>query len=84
MAIKIFDTFANIANIENPKLGEIRDDFLAGWAATIQELGSMFGYLPKPMPDWNIQTISGNQLYAIIATFCFVVALLIATLILMG
>jgi hypothetical protein len=84
LAIKIFDTFANIANIENPNPGEIRDDFLAGWAATIQELGSMFGYLPKPMLDWNIQTISGNKLYAIIATFCFVVALLIATLILMG
>lgn len=82
LAINIFDTLANIANIENP--GSIRNDFLAGWAATIQQLGNMFGYLPKPMSDWNIQTISGNRLYAIIATFCFVVALLIATLILMG
>ncbi len=75
LTIKIFGTFANIANIENPRFGKIRDDFLAGWAATIQELGSMFRYLPKPMPDWNIKTISampdwniktisGDQLYA--------------------
>jgi hypothetical protein len=84
LAIKIFNIFANIANIQNPNYGEIRDNFLAKWAAKIQGLGSMFEDLPKPMPDWNIQTISGKRLYAIIATFCFVVALLIATLILMG